>query len=228
MPRKKEVPSMEDIFDKKDEVTKEVVEEVKEERVTMPSGFDVARGSYDNFIKLIENGAKQELNAITPIGFLGDKPVYDMQNYVEAEKISAKAREHGANVGNLMTIAKYDDNGNLLRVPRDKYVVIENIEFANRVRKNDKKKTVSVVVDYLPVSEHSSGRISQSTITSYEIGKRDRELTVLSVENVTSHDFVQEFVDEFQGDYARIVKEIISHYQTKGTNEGLDLNDLFG
>ena len=241
MPRpKKETPSMKDVFEKEtqevveNKETHEVVEKKEavqgdliDNKVTLPSGFEVSKGSYESFISRIESEAKSQVQLFTPVGYMGDKPVYDMANYVESEKIAAKAREFGANVGNYVTLVDYDDKGFLTSTPRDKYVVIESIEFANRLRRNTDKKTISIVFDYLPVSEHSSGRISQTTITSYEIGKVDGKLSVLGIENVTSHDFVQEFIDELQGDHAKLAKELVTHYSKRGTNDNLDLDSLF-
>lgn len=213
-----EQPSMAEVFKK---------EEDKEEKVTLNSGFEVKKKTLEELKRNYIASLKEVKESTMPVGYIANKPAYTMADYVEIEKTDAEAELQGSPISNRVRLSEFDSYGNLKRVPRDKYVVMENIEFLNRVRVNE-DKTVSVVIDWRAINDHRSGRIYTTTLPAYRIGLKDGELQVLKAENISDTEFIANFKDEFIGDNARVIKEIASHYQNTGTNTGLDLKSIFG
>lgn len=166
---------------------------------------------------------------VEALGTIDDTKVYTMEDYVELNKLDNQVRTNGLEpAGNKVRVPKVDDQGFLLSTPRERLVVNEEIGFINRIKVNKTKKTISVVIDYRAISEMSQGSIYAPTVLAYTIGKVDDDkYSVTSVDPIQEQVFINDFNNTLNSHDAKLMYEVITHYQNTDTNTGISLDDLF-
>ena len=179
---------------------------------------------------------KNKYNEIDEVGEIDSKKVYKSEDYVELVKLDEQIAKNDISkneVGlNDLTVPEFGQDGMLLRTPRDRYQVNEEIAFSHRYRANagegEAKPTITVVIDYRAITEQSSGLIYTTGVVGYTIGRTDKgKYAVLSVEIIPDNEFVNEFQHQLKMDDAKLMFEVISHYKQTGTDSGVDLDSLF-
>lgn len=167
---------------------------------------------------------------IEVVGVLDSRPVYSMDNYVELNVLDAQASVNGISLANAVRVPETDDNGYLLRTPRERLVINEEIGFINRVRVDKENKHIHLVTDYRAITEQSSGSIYTNSVTAHVIGKasgsKSDKYAVISQINVPEAEFINEFTDSLKVSDAKLMYEVITHYRTTGTSSGISLDDL--
>lgn len=172
---------------------------------------------------------KGEAENITSLGVIDESKVYTSEDYVNLVKVEEQARQNGIELGNHARVPQTDNQGMLLRTPRDRHVVMPDIAFINRIRAND-DKTISMVIDYRAIDEQKNGMIYATSVVSYRIGKaktKSGNYAVQAVENIPEQDFINQFTATLNEEDAKMMYEVITHHQTTGTNTGVDLDSLF-
>lgn len=171
---------------------------------------------------------KGQAENIEALGVIDNNEVYTSEDYVELVKLKDRAQKNGIELGNHARVPQTDNQGMLLRTPRQELVVNPAIAFANRVRVNKDDKTISIVVDYRAIEEQKTGMLYATAVVAYRIGKiKDGNYAVQAVENIPEQAFLNEFTDSLNEEDAKLMLEVITHYQTTGTSAGLDLDSLF-
>lgn len=179
---------------------------------------------------------KNEYNKIDEVGEIDSKKVYSSEDYVELVKLDdqiAKNNIEKNQVGlNGMVVPEFGQDGMLLRTPRDRYQVNEEIAFAHRFRQNKgeakEKPTITFVDDYRAIQEQSSGLIYTTGVVGYTIGRtEDGNYAVLEVETIPDNIFVNEFQHQLNKNDAKLMFEVVSHYKHTGADSGIDLDSLF-
>lgn len=179
---------------------------------------------------------KNEYNKIDEVGEIDSKKVYTSEDYVELVKLDEQIAKNDISrneVGlNDLTVPEFGKDGMLLRTPRDRYQVNEEIAFSHRYRVNNgrgkAKPTITVIIDYRAITEQSSGLIYTTGVVGYTIGRTEEgNYAVLSVDTISDNDFVNDFQHKLKMEDAKLMFEVISHYKQTGTDDGVDLDSLF-
>lgn len=172
---------------------------------------------------------KGEVENITSLGVIDESKVYTSEDYVNLVKVEEQARQNGIELGNHARVPQTDNQGMLLRTPRDRHVVMPDIAFANRIRANE-DKTISMVIDYRAIDEQKNGMLYATSVVSYKIGKakgKSEKYAVLAVENIPEQDFINQFTATLNEEDAKMMYEVITHHQDIGTNTGVSLDSYF-
>lgn len=173
-------------------------------------------------------------NEVQSLGTIDDSKVYNMEDYVELNKLDEQVKRNGLTpLGNHVRVPSVDSKGFLTATPRERLVVNESIAFINRIKVNKTKKTISIVIDYRACSEQSLGSIYAPTVLAYTVGKvadsedGEKRYAVVSVESVNEQTFINDFKDTLTDADAKLMYEVITHYKNTGTSTGISLDDLF-
>lgn len=170
---------------------------------------------------------------VQALGTLDDTKVYNMEDYVELNKLDDQVRKNGLQpLGNHIRVPNVDKQGFLKSTPRERLVANPSIAFINRIKVNKTKKTIAIVIDYRACTEQAQGSIYAPTVLAYIVGKvadekGESRYAVQSVETVAEQSFINDFKDTLTEADAKLMYEVITHYKNTGTSTGISLDDLF-
>lgn len=166
-----------------------------------------------------------KVSEFKPQGSFDSSAVYTMEDYRDLVETTAQAKQNGINLDAELHSEDFFTEEGVIATPRSKYVINENIAFANKVRIND-DNTIDIVVDYRAISEQETGQVYAPFILSYKISKVGKNLTVKSKGNISANEFINDFTESLEPEDAQKIYEVITRAQNN-KNKGISLDELF-